>query len=176
MARKRSNDAPTSIGNLLARTAPGRAAQTVVLSRGLWEEVAGVGFARRTRPDRIDRGTLHVIVASSGWAQELTLHAPTILERLKARGIDVERMRFKVGDVEAPEHGGVLVPGKDELERARNASPSREAIAPLSKVAGPALRDAIEGAARAAARRDAETRAVARAAAQKKPRVPGNSR
>jgi len=176
MGKARRAGAPTRIGDLVAKTAPGRAAVNVVVSRAVWEEVAGVGFARRTRPERVVRGTLYVVVASSGWAQELALHEPTLLERLKSRGVEVERLRFRVGEVELPDRGGVYAPAKEELVRARTLEAPEEAKASLARIADPALREALEKAARAAARRKAEVEATERAAKDKKPRIPGRSR
>jgi hypothetical protein len=165
--------APTALGELLKDTAPGKAAANVVLSRATWLEVAGVAFAKRTRPDRVERGTLHVVVVSPGWAQELTLHAPVLLERLRAKGVEVERLRFRVGDVEPPERGGVHAPAKEEIARARSADAPPEAKAPLARVGGPELRAAIERTAVTIARRDLEADAIERAARQRKPRIPG---
>jgi hypothetical protein len=171
--RRRAQQTPTTIGELLKQTAPGKAAANVVLSRATWLEVAGVAFAKRTRPDRVERGTLHVIVISPGWAQELTLHAPVLLERLRAKGVEVERLRFRVGDVEPPERGGVHAPAKEEIARARNADAPPEAKAPLARVEGPELRAAIAKTAVTIARRDLEADAIDRASRRRKPHVPG---
>lgn len=164
---------PTAIGDLLKATPIGRAASSVLVSRALWEEVAGVGFARRTKPDRLERGTLYILCASSGWAQELTLHSTVIVQRLKERGLEVERIRFKVAEVEAPERGGVLAPSREELARARTAEPEPESLAPLENVVVPALRRTLVDTARAVRRRAAEVDAHERAARDRKPRVPG---
>ncbi len=122
-SRRRRQEAPTALAELLKQTAPGKAAANVVLSRATWLEIAGVAFAKRTRPDRVERGTLHVVVVSPGWAQELTLHAPVLLERLRAKGVEVERMRFRVGDVEPPDRGGIHAPARTHRRRPRPRSP-----------------------------------------------------
>jgi hypothetical protein len=172
-SRRRRQETPTALADLLKQTAPGKAAANVVLSRATWLEIAGVAFAKRTRPDRVERGTLHVIVVSPGWAQELTLHAPVLLERLRAKGVEVERMRFRVGDVEPPDRGGIHAPAREEIERARTADAPPQAKAPLTRVEGPELRAAMERTAVVIARRDLEADARERAARQKKPRLPG---
>jgi hypothetical protein len=67
-----------------------------------WRRVVGLGVALRSRPLRIARGTLWVRVASSSWAQELSLLQQTIIERLASYGVRVERVRFQVGEVGPP--------------------------------------------------------------------------
>lgn len=172
--KRRGKGTPTSIGTLVAQTAPGRAAATAVVTRAAWEQVAGVGFARRTRPERIVRGTLYVIVGSAGWAQELALHEPVIVARLKARGIVVDRLRFRVGDVEAPDRGGVYAPPREQLVRARTLDVPEAMKQPLEKVKDVGLRETLEATARAAARRVAEVEATERAAKEHRPRIPGS--
>lgn len=171
--RRRKNARPTTLGDLLAATAPGRAAKTTLITRTLWQTVAGVAFAKRTKPDRLERGTLHVLCASSGWAQELALHAPLILERLQARGIEVERIRFRVTEVEPPDHPGAHAPTAAELARARAVEADPKLVARLAVIESDALRDTLARTARAVARRAAEVEAHARAAQDRKPSVPG---
>jgi hypothetical protein len=180
MAKRRlrqRNPRPTLLGDLVQQTEPGKAAAQRILSRSIWEEVAGVGFARRTRPLRVHRGTLFVVVASAGWAQELALVERVIIERLAKRGIEIERLRYEVGEVSAPDRGGVYAPARAAVEAARRAEVPPEAASALSKVRDPGLRDVIARTARAVARRKAvvdveeaahrETRAI--------PRLPGEA-
>ncbi len=70
------------------------------VSREDWEACVGARIADRAQPVELDRGTLVVRTATNVWASELTLLAVTIVERLKARGIDVRALRCRVGPVE----------------------------------------------------------------------------
>jgi hypothetical protein len=56
-------------------------------------------LVRNARPVRFDRGTLFVNAATAAWASELTMLAPTMLTKIRARlvGITVQRLRFRVG-------------------------------------------------------------------------------
>lgn len=173
--RPRKKGEPTSLGDLVRNTPAGRAAVETVVSRRLWEEVAGVGFARRTRPTRIHRGTLYIQVASAGWAQELALAERVLLERLRGRGVAVERLRYEVVDVDAPDRGGVYAPRREEVERARALDLPPEAARAVAKVQDPTLRELMAKTARAVARRQAEVdlRASAAGEARAIPRVPG---
>lgn len=47
-----------------------------------WEEVVGTGLAKRSRPERYDRGTVWVAVEGSAWAQELRMRRDTLVKRL----------------------------------------------------------------------------------------------
>lgn len=163
------------MGDLVRETAPGRAAASIVVSRQVWEAVAGVGFARRTHPTRFDRGTLWVEVASSGWAQELALAEKVILERLRARGVQIERIRCVVREVARPERGGVYAPPVTAVQAAREMELPADVAAAVARVRDLELRDIIAKTARAAARRQAEVELRREAASVEKavPRVPG---
>lgn len=162
----------------MQKTAPGKAAAQMVVSRTVWQEVAGVGFARRTQPTRFDRGTLWVQVASAGWALELALVEKTILERLRARGVTVERLRFNVVDVVRAERGGVYAPPRTAVDAAREMELPEEAARAVAKVRDPELRDIIARTGRAAARRKAEVDLKAEAASKERaiPKLPGPKR
>lgn len=174
-ARRRPKGEPTRLADLVQTTEAGRAARERALSRKAWEEVAGVGFARRTKPLRIHRGTLYVEVSSSGWAQELALAERVIVERLRARGVEVDRLRASVRDVEPPERGGVYAPAREQVDRARKVDVPDDVARSLAKVRDAGLREAIAKAARAAARKKAEVDVRDEAAKVKRaiPRVPG---
>jgi hypothetical protein len=47
-----------------------------------WEQVVGQKLFEKSRPDRIDGGTLWVAVKGASWAQELRMRKDEILERL----------------------------------------------------------------------------------------------
>lgn len=155
-------------------TPVGKAAGEVLVTRALWEQVAGVAFARRTMPDRLSRGTLYVVVSSSGWAQELAIAERTLVERLRSKGVEVERLRARVGEVPPMDRGGVLAPSKPELIRARTAEAAPAHVEAVQGVADPTLRATLDRVARALARRDAEV-AVRDKAEQPRPRprIPG---
>ncbi len=159
----------------MQKTAPGKAASQIVVSRTVWQEVAGVGFARRTHPVRFDRGTLWIQVASAGWAQELALVEKTILQRLRERGVVVDRLRFHVTDVIRAERGGVYAPPRSAVQAAREMELPEETARVVAKVRDDDLRRVIAAAARAAARRDAEVALKARAAENERaiPKLPG---
>lgn len=65
-----------------------------------WEVAVGTRIAARTKPLRLERGVLQVIVSSAAWSQELSLLSTTIAEQLRARGIAVDSLRFSVGKLE----------------------------------------------------------------------------
>ena len=48
-----------------------------------WSEIVGPELARRSQPDRFERGTVWVAVTGSAWAQELRMIKDRILERLR---------------------------------------------------------------------------------------------
>jgi hypothetical protein len=176
--RKRSRSEPTRLGDLVQQTAPGKAAASVVVSRQVWEAVAGVGFARRTHPTRFDRGTLWVDVASSGWAQELALAERVILQRLEARGVVVQRLRCVVREVARPDRGGIYAPPRAAVQAARELELTPEVAQAIAKVKDPDLRDIIAKTARAAARRQAEVDLKREAAQVERaiPQIPGSKR
>lgn len=47
-----------------------------------WEAIVGPELAKRSQPDRYERGTVWVSVAGSAWAQELRMLEPTILAKV----------------------------------------------------------------------------------------------
>ena len=65
---------------------------------GLWPEVVGQEVAQRTRPGRISRGRLTVLVADSVWLQQLTMLKPRLIEALNRRLGDplVQDLFFRV--------------------------------------------------------------------------------
>ncbi len=155
--RSRSSSEPTSIGALLANTAIGLAAARIEVSHALWEEVAGQAFARRTKPERFDKGTLWVRVATSAWAQELALHAPLIVERLRARRVDVDRLRFRVAPVDPLERSRPDPIPAAVLAPARVAEPPAEMVeGVLREITDPELAAAIVATARVVVRRVTE--------------------
>lgn len=68
-----------------------------------WEMAVGTRIASRALPVKLERGVLHVRVASATWAQELSMLGDPILAKLRERGVFVDMLRFRVGKVEIPE-------------------------------------------------------------------------
>ncbi len=140
-ARGTPDGAPTPLGTLLEpvakRAAPGR------VPPELWERVVGERIATRASAHGLRGRTLLVHVANATWAQELTFLSPTILRRLVAEGLDVDELRFRVGEVVPP------LPGRRLAAPALlDPVPLPAALARrLANVADPELRGAIAAAA-----------------------------
>jgi hypothetical protein len=148
MPRTRRSE-PTTLGALLSRSALSRPRDNV--GRELWALSVGERVAARTEPVEIRQGVLWVRVSSSVWAQELSLLAPSIIERLREHHVVLSALRFTTGPVTPwKPMGRPLRPRKqrtlpeDLLERlARIDDPElREAIA---AAAGLALDEGLEG-------------------------------
>ncbi|MES1176097.1 MAG: DUF721 domain-containing protein [Myxococcales bacterium] len=94
---------PAALGSLLAssREAAARFAGTAV-DREQWRRVVGERIAARTEPGAKRGRELTVHVASASWAQELSLLVSEIVVRLKAAGIGVDTVRFRVKEIAAP--------------------------------------------------------------------------
>ncbi|KYG08483.1 hypothetical protein BE21_23450, partial [Sorangium cellulosum] len=125
-----------------------------------WEAAVGSRIAARARPLKLERGVLHVRAASSTWAQELSMLGDVITAQLRARGLAVQSLRFRVGKVEPV----ARPPWREEVRPAPKEAPLPSDVRrELGKVADPELRDAI---AKAAARnlgwQEAESSASAR--------------
>lgn len=106
-----------------------------------WEAAVGTRIAGRTLPVKLDRGVLHVRVAGSTWAQELAMLSEPIIAQLRARGVQVDTLRFRAGNVEAPERS------KTREETVRTSPPVVDLPAALIKdvegIQDAGLRDAI---------------------------------
>lgn len=132
------------LGAVLSRdkTVERTAVAHVVIAKEDWERAVGHRIALRTRPEKLYRGTLHVIVATSAWAQELSLLSDSILEALRPLKPELVSLRFRVGDarwVRPPEGRRVHVPPPVELPG--------ELSAAVDRVADEALRETIRRAA-----------------------------
>ncbi len=69
------------LGAALGRQEVLRAAKAQRLLRQ-WPEIVGGELAKRSTPDRYDRGTVWVAVEGSAWAQELRMIKERLLKRL----------------------------------------------------------------------------------------------
>lgn len=122
---------------------PPPSVQAPPIPRAVWDKAVGTRIAERTQPFRLERGCLEVKVASSAWANELSLLAGDIQAQLTAAGWEIASLRFVVGPVQAPPRRAV--------ERRRTASPRAEVPSALrarmAEVEDPELRAALEAAA-----------------------------
>jgi hypothetical protein len=112
-----------------------------------WEAAVGTRIAARALPVKLERGMLHVRVASATWAQELSMLGEPILAQLRQRGLRVDALRFRVGKVEISERN------KTREDAVRTSPPPVRLPPSLNK-------DVEEV-------RDAELRAAIRRAAEK---------
>jgi hypothetical protein len=148
--RKRSRrklDAPEPLEELLDRAGEDRfAKKRLPIPLREWRAAVGPRIADRARPWTLERGVLTVKVATSVWANELAMLAPELVARLKARGIAVESLRFRVGPLDREE--------RPPERRVYRKVPPPAQLAPdlrreVARVADDGLRAAIEAAARA---------------------------
>jgi hypothetical protein len=130
---------PAALGSLLAssREAAARYAGTAI-DREQWRQIVGERIAARTEPGAKRGRELTVHVASASWAQELSLLVNEIVVRLKAAGIHVDTVRFRVKEVAAPP--------RDPAARKpiyRKAALPGALAAQLERIEDAELRDAI---------------------------------
>jgi len=112
----------------------------------VWREAVGGRIADRARPVELSRGTLWVRVATSVWASELSFLQEQLVERLRERGVCVQRLRFKVGPVEP--HGSPAEPRRHRTVLPAVTLP-RELEAAMRSIDDDELRKGIAEAARA---------------------------
>lgn len=107
----------------------------------------GTRIATRTRPEKLERGTLWVLTASAAWSQELSLLVDPIKERLAELGIEIKELRFRVGKIDADSRIALRRPPKEAPREVRLEEPLARALA---NVGDDDLRRAIAGAAKRA--------------------------
>jgi hypothetical protein len=96
-ARKGRGGDPKPLGALLGGAREVSAERSgAALDPDKWRRAVGARISARARPGRVQARTLTVYVASSVWAQELSLLGPEMLTRLRAVGLDVDGVRFRV--------------------------------------------------------------------------------
>ena len=102
--RRSARREPERIGNLLAQLMArtgfaGR--QAAAACEQAWREAAGPLLAAQSRPGRVRRGVLEVVVSSSALVQELSFQKQHLLaslqQRLPEQGI--RNIRFRVGSL-----------------------------------------------------------------------------
>lgn len=127
----------------------------------VWPAVVGDAIARHAWPLRIARdGTLHVATASATWANELTLLADEILERLGERlGTDAPpRLRCAVGPIPEPPASEDVADTDAPRVIEVPADVAATASAVASAIEDPELREIVARAARASLAREASDR------------------
>jgi hypothetical protein len=96
-----SSNSPSSVGEVLSASADLNQPERV--SWWLWRKAVGKRIAARSIPERLQGSTLVVTVKSALWAQELSMHRPLIIERLRQQYPELRALRFRVGEVVLPE-------------------------------------------------------------------------
>jgi Dna[CI] antecedent, DciA len=98
---QRKNREPSLLGALLegAKIASVQAGGCPVDAH-TWLRAMGNRIASRCSPEQLRDGVLTVRVASSVWAQELSLLSSDIIARLNELGFSVQRIRCRVGELE----------------------------------------------------------------------------
>ena len=139
MTSNSQRDRPAALGTLLtsSREAAARFAGTAI-DREQWRQIVGERIAARTEPGAKRGRELTVNVASASWAQELSLLVNEIVSRLKAAGIAVDTVRFRVKQIAPP----LRDPAALKPVYRKAALPSALADQ-LNRIQDPELRDAI---------------------------------
>ena len=104
-----------------------------------WPAAVGAAIARNAWPARISRdGTVQVHTADSVWAFELGQRAAEMVDRLRAAGCDVPRLRFAPGPLPAPD--------EERAPTTIEASPEDEerARAIASRITDEKLRESVQ--------------------------------
>ncbi len=137
MARSARNLTP--LAALLVSAQAGAATQSGSgIDRESWRKILGDRIAQRSKPEFIHGSTLTVLVASSVWAQELSLLGPEIIQCLQQAGFSISELRWRVGQIPVPAPQKTKSPTLKPLRQL----PS-ELIRALSAVEDRELRDAI---------------------------------
>jgi len=151
--RRQRLDAPERLEEVLERAGENRfARKQLPMPLAQWRAAVGPRIADRARPVAIERGMLVVKVVTSVWANELSMLAPQIIQKLAepsptgSPGIEVKGLRFRVGPLDVIEG----IPQRRDYRRI----PPPAALAPelersLARVEDDELRSMIERAARA---------------------------
>jgi hypothetical protein len=144
--RRKKLDRPEPLDGVLSRAGESRFARDrPPVSDHDWAKAVGLRIAERARPVGLERGILTVRTATSVWASELSLLSATLLERLRALGVEVKELRFRVGPLDP-------APRPLETRATRKVPPPApippELAASLDRIADDELKDAIAAAAR----------------------------
>lgn len=133
--------------DLLVRAGEARFAKTrLPISLAAWRKAVGPRIADRARPMTLERGVLVLKVATSVWANELSMLATDLVARLQRDGHPVTSLRFKVGTLEREERP----PERRTFRKVPAPKPlSPELAKVVATVPDDDLRSVIESAARA---------------------------
>lgn len=105
MARRRL-DVPEPLEMVLERAGENRfAKRQLPVPLAVWRVAVGPRIADKARPIALERGVLVVKVTTSVWANELSMLAPKILEKLAQSlpALAVKSLRFRVGPLDVQE-------------------------------------------------------------------------
>jgi len=101
--RRRSLRVPEPIDGVIARSGEDRFAPLrPPIAEQVWKDAVGIRIAERAKPVSLERGVLIVKAATSVWATELSLLSAGLVSRLRAEGVMVNELRFRVGSIEPP--------------------------------------------------------------------------
>ena len=101
--RRRNLFAPEALDEVLERAGDHRfARKQLPIPLAQWRIAVGPRIADRARPLELARGVLLVKVATSVWANELSMLAPQIIAKLSPP-YDVKSLRFRVGPLDVIE-------------------------------------------------------------------------
>ena len=101
--RRRNLFAPEPLDEVLERAGDHRfAKKQLPIPLAQWRHAVGPRIADRARPLELARGVLLVKVATSVWANELSMLAPQIIAKL-CPPYDVKSLRFRVGPLDVIE-------------------------------------------------------------------------
>ena len=130
---------------MLARAGEDRFARgEAPIAPHVWAAAVGMRIAERTRPMALENGVLVVRAATSVWANELSLLSETLIARLRAAGVSLRSMRFRVGPIDPPDRA-------TEVRRAKVPRPrplEADLVRAIARVPDEELRIAIAEAAK----------------------------
>jgi hypothetical protein len=90
---------PEALDAILGRTGENRFARSrPPFDTKLWRDAVGARISERAQPIAIQDGSLLLRVPNSVWAHELSMLSEDVCSRLRERGVEVRRLRFRVGD------------------------------------------------------------------------------
>lgn len=104
--RRRQLEAPEPLEMVLDRAGENRfAKRQLPVPLALWRAAVGPRIADRARPIALERGVLVIKATTSVWANELSMLAPKILEKLAESlpNLAVKSLRFRVGPLDVVE-------------------------------------------------------------------------
>jgi hypothetical protein len=98
--RRARLEQPLTLDTVLRKHGDQRFSKVLLpIPHAIWRVIVGTQVSLRAFPVALRAKVLTVQVATSGWAQELSLHSPMLLQRLAGEGFEIDSIRFRVGDV-----------------------------------------------------------------------------